>query len=44
MRFLDKGLASIIASCSTSVRDVEDHFGMRDVHMRDLLAKAFPCS
>lgn len=32
IRFLDKPLDSIIASCSASVRDVEEHFGVRDVH------------
>lgn len=44
MRFLDKRLDAIIASCSASVRDVKEHFGVRDVHTCDLLAKAFPCS
>lgn len=44
MRFLEKRLDAIIASCSARVSDVEEHFGVRDVHTCDLLAKAFPCS
>lgn len=41
MRFLDKELDSIIAFCSASIRDVEERVGIKDVHMRTLLAKAF---